>query len=189
MMKDWNVGALPEEDFEEVGRDMPEGIEAARLLHSYGYQALDIDVGCYDAWFWNHPPMYQAKGLYLPYASELKEALPDIPLIVAGRMDDPDLAANAVSDGIVDMVSLARPTLADPDIVVKLQTDHPKRVRPCISCQEGCLGCIKYPVPNCSVNPEAGREAVTVEASNHIGGVVLAGSQPSFKEDDLALLE
>jgi len=164
MMKDWNVGALPEEDFEEVGRDMPEGIEAARLLHSYGYQALDIDVGCYDAWFWNHPPMYQAKGLYLPYASELKEALPDIPLIVAGRMDDPDLA-------------------------VKLQTDHPKRVRPCISCQEGCLGCIKYPVPNCSVNPEAGREAVTVEASNHIGGVVLAGSQPSFKEDDLALLE
>ncbi|MBU6613433.1 2-enoate reductase, partial [Staphylococcus aureus] len=73
------------------------------------------------------------------YASELKEALPDIPLIVAGRMDDPDLAANAVSDGIVDMVSLARPTLADPDIVVKLQTDHAERVRPCISCQEGCL--------------------------------------------------
>ncbi|MDU3569045.1 MAG: 2-enoate reductase, partial [Cutibacterium avidum] len=140
MMKDWNVGALPDEEFEEVGRDMPEGIEAARLLHSYGYEALDIDVGCYDAWFWNHPPMYQAKGLYLPYASELKEALPDIPLIVAGRMDDPDLAANAVSDGIVDMVSLARPTLADPDIVIKLQTDHSERVRPCISCQEGCIG-------------------------------------------------
>lgn len=228
MMKDWNVGALPDEDFEEVGRDMPEGIEAARLLHSYGYEALDIDVGCYDAWFWNHPPMYQAKGLYLPYASELKEALPDIPLIVAGRMDDPDLAANAVSDGIVDMVSLARPTLADPDIVVKLQTDHAERVRPCISCQEGCLGRIgTYTVLNCSVNPEAGREAdthlhpvlphhakrvlvigaelagmeaarvlserghevVIVEASNHIGGVVLAGGQPSFKEDDLALLE
>lgn len=63
MTKDWNVGALPDEDFEEVGRDMPDGIKAARLLHSYGYEALDIDVGCYDAWFWNHPPMYQAKGV------------------------------------------------------------------------------------------------------------------------------
>ena len=95
------------------------------------------------------------RGLYLPYVCELKEALPSIPLIVAGRMDDPDLAANAVSDGIVDMVSLARPTLADPDIVVKLQTDHPERVRPCISCQEGCLGRIgTYTVLNCSVNPE-----------------------------------
>ena len=67
-------------------------------------------------------------------------------------MDDPDLAANAVSDGIVDMVSLARPTLADPDIVVKLQTDHPERVRPCISCQEGCLGRIgTYTVLNLSL--------------------------------------
>ena len=126
------------------------------------------------------------------------------------------------------MVSLARPTLADPDIVVKLQTGHPEQVRPCISCQEGCMGRIgKYTALNCSVNPEAGREADThvrpvlphhakrvliigaglagmeaarvlserghepliVEASDHIGGVILAGGQPSFKEDDLALLE
>lgn len=61
MIKDWRVGALPGEDFEEKGRDTEEGLEAAKLLVSYGYDALDTDVGTYDAWFWNHPPMYQEK--------------------------------------------------------------------------------------------------------------------------------
>ena len=41
MIKDWRVGALPGEDFEEKSRDVAEGLEAARLLESYGYDALD----------------------------------------------------------------------------------------------------------------------------------------------------
>ena len=51
-IKDWRVGALPGEEFEEKGRDLPEGIEAAKLLVSYGYDCLDVDVGSYDAWWW-----------------------------------------------------------------------------------------------------------------------------------------
>ena len=61
MIKDWRDGALPGEEFEEKGRDIEEGLEAARLLVEYGYDALDTDVGTYDAWWWNHPPMYQEK--------------------------------------------------------------------------------------------------------------------------------
>ena len=57
MMKDWRVGALPGEEFQEAGRDLDEGVEAAKLLVQYGYDALDVDVGTYDAWWWNHPPM------------------------------------------------------------------------------------------------------------------------------------
>ncbi|MEC5152025.1 hypothetical protein [Cryobacterium sp. GrIS_2_6] len=67
-VKDWREGGLPGEDFVEKGRDLPEGLEAARLFEEYGYDALDIDVGTYDCWFWNHPPMYQKKGLYVPFA-------------------------------------------------------------------------------------------------------------------------
>ncbi len=59
MMKDWRVGALPGEEFQEIGRDLDEGVQAAKLLVEYGYDALDVDVGTYDAWWWNHPPMYQ----------------------------------------------------------------------------------------------------------------------------------
>ena len=53
-------GALPGEEFEEKGRDLPEGVEAAKLLVSYGYDALDVDVGSYDAWWWS----FLWKGLY-----------------------------------------------------------------------------------------------------------------------------
>ena len=84
-------GALPGEEFEEKGRDLPEGVEAAKLLVSYGYDALDVDVGSYDAWWWSHPPMYQKKGLYMPYAKLVKENV-DVPVLCAGRMDDPDMA-------------------------------------------------------------------------------------------------
>lgn len=227
MMKDWNRGALPGEEFEEAGRDVPEGIEAARLLHSYGYEAFDVDVGCYDSWYWNHPPMYQAKGLYLPYAQQLKEAIPDLPIIVAGRLDDPDLALRATREIGAEMVSLGRPVLADADIANKIQAGRLESIRPCISCQEGCLGRIEtYSALGCAVNPQACREAdltllpvpphrrkkvmivgggfagmeaarvlaerghtpLLYEKADHLGGVVVAGGQPSFKEDDLDLV-
>ena len=154
-------GALPGEEFEEKGRDLPEGVEAAKLLVSYGYDALDVDVGSYDAWWWSHPPMYQKKGLYMPYAKLVKENV-NVPVLCAGRMDDPDMAEGAVNDGVCDIISLGRPLLADPDYVNKLRRGERKCIRPCISCQEGCMGRIQeYSMVNCAVNPQAARERVT----------------------------
>lgn len=154
-------GALPGEEFEEKGRDLPEGVEAAKLLVSYGYDALDVDVGSYDAWWWSHPPMYQKKGLYMPYAKLVKENV-NVPVLCAGRMDDPDMAEGAVMDGVCDIISLGRPLLADPDYVNKLRRGERKCIRPCISCQEGCMGRIQeYSMINCAVNPQAARERVT----------------------------
>ena len=154
-------GALPGEEFEEKGRDLSEGVEAAKLLVSYGYDALDVDVGSYDAWWWSHPPMYQKKGLYMPYAKLVKENV-NVPVLCAGRMDDPDMAEGAVMDGVCDIISLGRPLLADPDYVNKLRRGERKCIRPCISCQEGCMGRIQeYSMVNCAVNPQAARERVT----------------------------
>lgn len=225
MIKDWRKGAMPGEEFAEMGRDLTEGIEAARLLTSYGYDALDLDVGSYDSWYWSHPPMYQAKGLYMPYSKPVKQAIGDTPVILAGRMDNPDLATQALAEGYADMISLGRPLLADPDYVNKLWSGQQSLIRPCLSCQEGCMGRIQtYTAINCAVNPETGREAdarlqptlrakkvmivgggvagmeaarvlalrghtpVLYEAADHLGGVVVAGGQPSFKEDDLHLI-
>ncbi|MBR6208527.1 MAG: FAD-dependent oxidoreductase [Oscillospiraceae bacterium] len=157
-IKDWRKGAMPGEEFEEKGRDIPEGLEAAKLLEQYGYDALDVDVGSYDSWWWSHPPMYQEKGLYLPYARMVKEVV-KCPILCAGRMDDPDLASDAVRKGWIDMVSLGRPLLADPDYVNKLRAGHPEDIRPCISCQEGCIGRIQnFSMINCAVNPQCARE-------------------------------
>lgn len=157
-IKDWRSGALPGESFAEKGRDLPEGLQMARLLEEYGYDALDVDVGCYDSWWWNHPPMYQEKGLYLEYAKAVKEVV-GIPILCAGRMDDPEMAVQAVEKGWIDIVSLGRPLLADAGYVRKLHSGRQKDIRPCISCQEGCMGRIQnFSLINCAVNPQCARE-------------------------------
>lgn len=223
MIKDWRVGALPGEDFEEKGWDVAEGLEAARLLESYGYDALDTDVGTYDAWWWNHPPMYQEKGLYRKYCKMVKEVV-SIPVFCAGRMDDPDMALEAIRSGVCDIIDLGRPLLADPDYCNKLRAGRCREIRPCISCQEGCMGRVaEYSLINCAVNPQAARERVTAyapvlrqkkvlivgggvagceaarvlairghlpvlyEKGSRLGGNLLPGGAPEFKEDDLAL--
>ena len=158
MIKDWREGALPGEEFAEKGRDMKEGLEAAKLLISYGYDALDVDVGSYDSWWWSHPPMYQKKGLYRKYAKAIKEVV-DVPVLCAGRMDDSDMGVEPVQPGVCDIVSLGRPLLADPDYVNKLRAGKTADIRPCIGCQEGCMGRIqKYSMINCAVNPQCARE-------------------------------
>lgn len=225
MIKDWREGALPGEEFEEKGRDIAEGLEAAKLLVQYGYDALDTDVGTYDAWWWNHPPMYQEKGLYRPYCKMVKEVV-DVPVLCAGRMDNPDMASQALENGECDIISLGRPLLADPDYVNKLRSGRLAQIRPCISCQEGCMGRIQeYSMINCAVNPQAARErdmayepilkskkvlvvgggvagceAARVlairghqpelfEKGSRLGGNLIPGGAPEFKEDDLALAE
>ncbi len=223
MIKDWREGALPGEEFTEMGRDVEEGLEAAKLLVEYGYDALDTDVGTYDAWWWNHPPMYQEKGLFRPYCRMVKEVV-DVPVLCAGRMDNPDMASAAVENGECDVVSLGRPLLADPDYVNKLRSGRVKEIRPCISCQEGCMGRIQeYSMINCAVNPQAARERAMAyepvlksrkvlvigggvagceaarvlairghkpevfEKGSQLGGNLIPGGAPEFKEDDLAL--
>lgn len=223
MIKDWRVGALPGEEFEEMGRDIEEGLEAAKLLESYGYDALDTDVGTYDAWWWSHPPMYQEKGLYREYCELVKKVV-KIPVFCAGRMDNPDMALEAIENNVCDVVELARPLLADPDYVNKLRNGRISEIRPCISCHEGCMGRIsEYSMLNCAVNPQAARERVTAynpivkpkkimvigggvagceaarvlatrghkpevfEKNDRLGGNLLPGGAPDFKEDDIAL--
>lgn len=76
--------------------------------------------------------MYQEKGLYRKYAKAIKEVV-DVPVLCAGRMDDSDMAVEAVQTGVCDIVSLGRPLLADPDYVNKLRAGKTADIRPCIA--------------------------------------------------------
>lgn len=158
MMKGLRQGALPGEDFVELGRDYEEGLEAAKLLVKAGYDSLNVDVGTYDSWYWNHPPMYFEDGLYRKFGKMLKEVI-EVPIILAGRMDDPDIALSALENGEADSISLGRPLLADPYIVKKIRLNKIDDIRPCLSCHEGCMGRIaKVGAISCAVNPACGRE-------------------------------
>ncbi|NLH44746.1 MAG: FAD-dependent oxidoreductase, partial [Acholeplasmataceae bacterium] len=157
-IKDWRQGGLPNEDFVEKGRDLKEGIEAAKILEAAGYDELNTDIGTYDAWYWAHPPLYQKDGLYLPYTKELKKAV-KIPVIVAGKLGVPEEAEKALNDEAADMIGLGRPLLADAHWPKKVLSNHTERIRPCIGCHAGCLGRGFEGKPlSCAVNPAAGRE-------------------------------
>lgn len=157
-MKGLRQGGLPGERYEEAGRDIEEGIQAAKILEEAGYDAFNLDAGTYDSWYWNHPPMYFKKGVYNEFGKILKQHV-RIPIILAGRMDDPDMADAALAD-CCDMISYGRPLLADPEYVTKIRYGREKEVRPCLGCHEGCLGRVADGPISCAVNPACGREAI-----------------------------
>lgn len=175
-IKDWRQGGLPAEEFKEVGRDIEEGLEAARILEEAGYDAFNADAGSYDAWYWAHPPSYQEHGLYLSLTEKLKKVV-TVPVIVAGRMDVPDLAAAALAEDKADIVSLGRGLLADSHWAAKVHEGRVDRIRPCLGCQDGCGGRIGLGRPlSCAVNPACGREKdYAIQPAHEVKSVMVIG--------------
>ena len=134
---DFNVGAVPNEEFKELGRNMEESIKAAKYLTEAGYDALDCDNGTYDSWYWAHPPVYMPLNCNLKEAVEIKKHV-DAPIICAGRMQA-DTAAQAIQNNEIDGVGIARQFLCDPEYITKLKENREAEIRPCISCHNGCL--------------------------------------------------
>lgn len=182
-IKQLRQGGLPGEEFEELGRDIDEAMDVACILQEAGYDAFDADAGTYDSWYWAHPPMYFEKGMYLNLAKKLKEVA-TVPVLVAGRMDDPDMAAQALSDGIIDGVGLGRPVLTDPDYVNKVRSGQTDFIRPCLGCHDGCFGrLLEKGMGSCAVNPECGRETtVGIVKADKPKRVVIVGAGPAGME-------
>lgn len=157
-IKDWRQGGLDDEDYVELGRDFEEGKEAAKILADAGYDIFNADEGTYDAWYFAHPPVYQKHGLYLKYSEELKKVI-DKPVIVAGKLDIPELAEEALEKKQADMVVLGRALLCDPFWPKKVMEGKEELIVPCIGCHAGCMGRgFEGKHLSCAVNPACGRE-------------------------------
>ena len=140
--KGFGKGALPGEDYIEVGRDMEESERAAKYLQDAGYDMLNCDNGTYDAWYWAHPAPYMPQNCNLAEVEHIKKFV-DIPVVCAGRMD-PDTAAAAVREGRIDAMGVARQFLADYAWVTKLKNDEQDEIRPCICCHNACFNMAHY---------------------------------------------
>lgn len=141
-VKDFCVGAVPGEEYTEIGRDMEESEKAAKFLQDAGYDMLNADNGTYDSWYWAHPPMYMPQNCNLDDVAHIKEFV-DIPVVCAGRME-PDVGAEAVASGRIDAVGIARQFLADGEWVTKLIEDRLEDIRPCICCHNACFNMAHY---------------------------------------------
>lgn len=140
--KDFRKGALPGEEYTEVGRDMAESERAAKYLQDAGYDMLNCDNGTYDAWYWSHPPIYMPENCNLADVEHIRQFV-DIPVVAAGRLD-PKAAARSIAAGRLDGAGFARPFLADPEWVTKLLEDREPEIRPCILCHNGCFNMCHY---------------------------------------------
>lgn len=135
--KGFREGALPGEEFVEVGRDMEESERAVKYLQDAGYDMLNCDNGTYDAWYWAHPPGYMPDNCNLEYVEHIKKFV-DIPVVCAGKMV-PAVGAKAIEDGKIDALGVARQFLVDPLWIEKLKDDREEDIKPCINCHNACF--------------------------------------------------
>lgn len=140
--KGFGQGALPGEDYVEVGRDMEESERAAKYLQDAGYDMLNCDNGTYDAWYWAHPGPYMPQNCNLEDVAHIKKFV-DIPVVCAGRME-PDVGAEAIAEGKIDGLGVARQFLTDPAWVTKLMNDDIASIHPCICCHNACFDMASY---------------------------------------------
>src|SRR6056297_796323 len=102
-----------------------------------------------------------------------------IPLITSNRINTPEVAEAVLAEGCADMVSMARPFLADPDFVAKASGGHAHLIAPCIACNQACLDhTFQGKVSSCLVNPKAAFETellVTPTAAPRRIAVIGAG--------------
>jgi 2,4-dienoyl-CoA reductase (NADPH2) len=86
-----------------------------------------------------------------------------IPLCTTNRINTPEVAEQVLADGCADMVSMARPLLADPEFVVKASSGRADEINTCIACNQACLDHVfKRRIASCLVNPRAGHETELV---------------------------
>jgi len=161
----------------EGGRDVEESLEIAQRLEKVGVDALHVDAGCYDNWYWPHPPNYQPPGCMVDMAEAVKKVV-KIPVITVGRLGYPELAESVIKDGKADFVALGRPLLADPEWTLKAKEGRLDDVRPCIGDQDGCIGAAatRGAYLSCAVNPACGNEKeLMITPVDKPGSVLVVG--------------
>ncbi|WNC13177.1 FAD-dependent oxidoreductase [Brevibacillus brevis] len=136
---------------------MEETLAFAAMLEGAGVDALNVGIG----WHESRVPtiaMMVPRGAYVWVAEQVKKAV-GIPVIASNRINDLRQAETIVREGRSDLVSMARPLLADSQIVRKSREGRFDEVNTCIACNQACLDHIfSGKVASCMVNPVVGRE-------------------------------
>ncbi len=185
--KGFRSGAMPGEDYIEVGRDLKESEIASKYLQDAGYDMLNCDNGTYDSWYWAHPPIYMNDNCNLEEVKDIKKFV-SIPVVCAGRMDV-DTGAKSVELHELDAVGFARQFLTDPTWVTKLMNDEEALIKPCIYCHNACFTMCHYKgvandqtledsihMARCALNPMTMQHNVyKIEKTNHPKSIAIIG--------------
>lgn len=144
----------------EGGLTVEESTGIAQLAEQAGLTMLNISGGVYGSNPVTIAPCYTPPALYAESAGAIKRAV-NIPVCVGGHIGDPLLAARIIDEGKADLIAMARPLLADPELPNKAAQGKLKDIRPCLFCNQGCMRWLDHGLEDtCTVNPWLGREAM-----------------------------
>jgi 2,4-dienoyl-CoA reductase (NADPH2) len=145
-------------DLVEGGAPADEIAALARKIEAAGADILNTGIGWHEA---RVPTIAYPvpRGAWRKAAANVKAAV-SIPVVASNRINTPQLAEDILDSGDADMISMARPFLADPHFVKKTREGRADEINTCIACNQACLDFIFSDRPvGCLVNPRAGRES------------------------------
>ena len=167
----------------EGGRTMEDSLKLLKVLEDAGVDAFDIDAGCYETLDYIFPPSYLGEACMEYVCAEARKTV-HVPLINAGT-HNPDTALALIESGNADFVNMGRALIADPELPKKLLEGRPEDVRPCLRCNEYCIGRIwnKHTKLSCAVNPQAMEEVrFAIQKTDSPKHVVVIGGGPGGME-------
>ncbi len=165
------------------GRTLEESMPLLKMLEDAGVDALDIDSGSYESIEYIFPPAYLGDACMQDVCRESRKAV-KIPLLNSGN-HTPETAVKLIESGDADFVMMGRPLIADAYLPNKLLERKRDEVRPCIRCNEDCIGRIinRLTKISCAVNPIAGFEKrIVIEKTKEPKKVVVIGGGPGGME-------
>ena len=148
-------------DLVEGGNTWEETVQVAQALEAAGVTMFNTGIGWHEA---RVPTIVTSvpRAAFAPLSARLKAAV-KVPVIVSNRINTPEVAEDLLAQGAGDLVSLARPLLADPDFVIKTAEGRTHEINTCIACNQACLDhTFQNRRATCLVNPRAGRETELV---------------------------
>ncbi len=148
------------------GSSWEEVVTLAKSVTAAGATILNTGIGWHEA---RIPTIATSvpRGAFAWVTKKMRERLRadglTIPLVTSNRINMPEVGEQILADGSADMVSLARPLLADPDFVRKARENRSADINTCIACNQACLDhTFQLKIASCLVNPRAGHETELV---------------------------
>lgn len=171
------------------GSTWAEVVQLAKAIEAAGATILNTGIGWHEA----RIPTIATSVPRAAFSWVTKKLMGEvgIPVITSNRINTPQVAEDVLSDGCADMVSMARPFLADPDFVAKAAAGQAAQITPCIACNQACLDhTFSGKMSTCLVNPRACYETeLVLSPASAVKTVAVVGAGPAGLSTALALSE
>ena len=166
-------------DLVEGGSSLEEVVQLAKEIEKAGATILNTGIGWHEA----RIPTIATKvpRAAFTWVTEKLKGTVSIPLITSNRINTPEMAEHVLASGHADMISMARPMLADADFVLKASEGRSDEINTCIGCNQACLEHIfTMKIATCLVNPRACYETELIfKETNAVKNIAVIGAGPA----------